>query len=214
MDNQQEGSSQTLHAGGSGYRWKSHLVHEQANEKDLQWEIDDLNRKLRCVQRKQTPSSFDVSSNDDGDASYRERSETLPSESYSYEEERSRKRRRRSPSRRGVGTNVMKKALNQISKSPFTRGIEKAKLPRRFHQPTFTMYNGRTDPVEHVSQFKQKMAVHSRDEALLCRVFPSSLGPMPMRWFDGLRTNSISSFKKLTNHSAPGLLRAVKFLGL
>ena len=60
------------------------------------------------------------------------------------------------------------------------------------------MYNGRTDPVEHVSQFKQKMAIHSQDEALLCKVFPSSLGPMPMRWFDGLRTNSINSFKKLT----------------
>ena len=92
----------------------------------------------------------------------------------------------------------MKKALSQISKSPFTRGIEKAKLPRHFHQPTFTMYNGHTDPVEHVSQFKQKMAVHSQDETLLCRVFPSSLGTMPIRWFDGLRTNSISSFKKLT----------------
>ena len=39
----------------------------------------------------------------------------------------------------GVGTKVMKKALSQISKSPFTRGIEKAKLPRRFHQPTFSM---------------------------------------------------------------------------
>ena len=32
----------------------------------------------------------------------------------------------------------------------------------------------------------------------MCRVFPSSLGPMPMRWFDGLRSNSISSLKKLT----------------
>ena len=42
------------------------------------------------------------------------------------------------------------------------------------------------------------MDVHSQDEALLCRVFPSSLGPMPMRWFDGLKTNSINSFKKLT----------------
>ena len=60
------------------------------------------------------------------------------------------------------------------------------------------MYNGRTDPVEHVSQFKQKMAIHSQDEALLCKVFPSSLGPMSMRWFDRLRTNSINSFKKLT----------------
>ena len=198
MDNQQEGSSQTLHVGGSGYRRRSHLVHKQANEKDLQWEIDDLKKKLRRAQRKQTPSSSDVSSNDDGDASYRKRLETPPSESYSCEEEYSRKRKRRSPSGRGVGTNVMKKALSQIFKSLFTQGIEKAKLPRRFHQPMFTMYNGRTDPVEHVSQFKQKMAVHSQDEALLCRVFPSSLRPMPMRWFDGLRTNSISSFKKLT----------------
>ena len=102
------------------------------------------------------------------------------------------------PSRKGVGTDVMKKVLSQISKLPFTRGIEKVKLPRRFHQPTFAMYNGRTDLVEHVSQFKQKMAVHSQDEALMYKVFPSSLGPMPMRWFDGLRTNSIGSFKKLT----------------
>ena len=92
----------------------------------------------------------------------------------------------------------MKKALSQISKSPFTRGIEKAKLSRRLHQPMFAMYNGRINPVKHVSQFKQKMTVHSQDEALMCRVFPSNLGPMSMRWFDGLKTNSISSFKKLT----------------
>ena len=164
----------------------------------MQREIEDLKKELRRAQRKQTPSSSDVSSNDEGDVSYRECSETPPSESYSYEEEHSHKRRRKSSSGRGVGTKVMKKALSQISKSSFTRGIEKAKLPRRFHQPTFPKYNGHTNPVEHVSQFKQKMAIHSQDEALLCRVFPSSLGPMPMRWFDGLRTNSISSFKKLT----------------
>ena len=136
-------------------------MHEQADGKDLQREIDDLKKRLRRAKRKRTPSSFDVSSNDDEDVSYRKRLETPPSESYSCEEEHFRKRRRRSPSRRGVGTNVMKKALSQISKSPFTRGIEKAKLPRRFHQPMFTIYKGRTDPVEHVSQFKQKMAIHS-----------------------------------------------------
>ena len=164
----------------------------------MQREIDDLKKRLRRAQRKQIPSSSDVSSNDEEDVSYRQRSGTPFSESFSCEEENPHKRRRRSPPGRGVGSNVMKKALNQISKSPFTRGIEKVKPLRCFHQPTFAMYNGRTDPVEHVSQFKQKMAVHSQDEALLCRVFPSSLGLMPMRWFDGLRTNSIGSFKKLT----------------
>ena len=198
MGNQQEGSLQTLHTGGSGYRQRGHLVYEQADEKDLQREIDDLKKRLRRAQRKQTPSSSDVSSNDEEDISYRQRSGTPLSESFSYEEENPYKRRCRSPSGRGVRTNVMKKALSQISKSPFTRGIEKAKLPRRFHQPTFAMYNEHTDLVEHMSQFKQKMAVHSQDEALLCRVFPSSLGPMPIRWFDRLRTKSINSFKKLT----------------
>ena len=42
------------------------------------------------------------------------------------------------------------------------------------------------------------MAIHSKDEALMCKVFPSSLGPVVMRWFNDLRMNSIDSFKKLT----------------
>ena len=92
----------------------------------------------------------------------------------------------------------MTKALNQISKSPFTRRIERATLPRRFHQLTVTIYNGQTNPVEHVSHFNQRMAVHSKDETLMCKVFPSNLGSMAMRWFDGLRANSIDSFKELT----------------
>ena len=62
----------------------------------------------------------------------------------------------------------------------------------------FTMYNGRTDPVEHVSHFNQRMIVHSKDEALMCKVFSFSLRPVAMRWFDGLRANSIDSFKELT----------------
>ena len=161
IDNQREGSLWTINVGRSGYRRRGHLVQEHADENDLQREIADLKKKLRRAQRNQTPSSSDVSSNDEGEDSYRECSETPLSESYSYEEEHSHKKRRKGSSRRGVGTKVMKKALNQISKSPFTRGIEKAKLPKRFHQPTFSMYNGRTDPVEHVSQFKQKMAVYS-----------------------------------------------------
>ena len=42
------------------------------------------------------------------------------------------------------------------------------------------------------------MAVHSKDEVLMCKVFPSSLRPVVMRWFNGLRANSINSFKELT----------------
>ena len=92
----------------------------------------------------------------------------------------------------------MNETLSQVARSPFTRSIEDASLPRRFHQPTFSLYNGQTDPMEHVNHFRQKMAVHSKDEAWMCKIFPSSLGPMAMRWFNGLKANSIDSFKKLT----------------
>ena len=92
----------------------------------------------------------------------------------------------------------MSRALNQISKSPFTCKIEGGRLPRRFTQPTFTMYNGRTDPVEHVSHFNKRMVVHSKNKALMCKVFPFSLGLVAMRWFDSLGVGSIDSFKELT----------------
>ena len=52
--------------------------------------------------------------------------------------------------------------------------------------------------MEHVSQFNQRMAVHSKDEALMCKVFPSSLGSAVMRWFNGLKANSIDSYRQLT----------------
>ena len=89
----------------------------------------------------------------------------------------------------------MSKALDQLSRSPFTRRIEGAALPRRFQQPTFTIYNSNTNPVEHVSQFNQRMAVHSKNEALMCKVFPSSLGPAAIRWFNSLKAESVDSYK-------------------
>ena len=32
----------------------------------------------------------------------------------------------------------------------------------------------------------------------MCKIFPSSLGLVAMRWFNGLRADSINSFKELT----------------
>ena len=92
----------------------------------------------------------------------------------------------------------MSNALCQISKSPFVRRIDRAKLPHCFTQLIFTIYNGRTDPVKHVSHFNQMMAVYSRNEAFMCKVFPSSLGLVAMRWFDALEEGSIGSFKEST----------------
>ena len=176
---------------------KSHVSHAK-NDRDMQREIDELRRELHHVRRRRSPPSFEPSFEETDGASYRQRSRTLPSETFSYEEERHHRRRYKSPPCKGLGNNAMNKAMSQVSKSPFTRNIEDASLPQRFHQSTFTIYNGRTDPIEHVSHFNQRMAVHSKDEALMCKVLPSSLGPVAMRWFNGLKASFIDSLKRLT----------------
>ena len=88
------------------------------------------------------PPNFDVSFEGEKDASYRRRSRTPHSKSFSYEKEHHHKHRYKSLPHRGLGNDAMSKELNQISKSPFTRKIERVTLPWRFHQPTFTIYNG------------------------------------------------------------------------
>ena len=110
--------------------------------KNMQLEIDQLKRELCHAKRKRTSLNSDDYSGDEQDINYRRRSRTPPSESFSYEEEYHRKRWSRSPSCRGVGNDAMSKALNQISRSPFTRKIEDVRFPSRFHQPAFTIYNG------------------------------------------------------------------------
>ena len=107
----------------------------------MQLEINHLRRKLHCKQRRGIPSR------------------TSPNESFSCDKDHHYRRRRRSRSlsHRGLGNDAMSRALCQISKSSFTQRIEGGKLHRWFTQPTFTMYNGRTDHVEHVGHFNQRM---------------------------------------------------------
>ena len=123
----------TTHSSRSHSRVGSHISQRKNNNKAMQLEIDSLKRKLHHAQWKRTPTSFDMSSNDEEDDNYRRRSRTPPSKTFSYDQECHHKCRYKSPPRKGLGNDNMSKALNQISKSPFTGKIEGAKLPRQFH---------------------------------------------------------------------------------
>ncbi|XP_023899323.1 uncharacterized protein LOC112011177 [Quercus suber] len=70
-------------------------------------------------------------------------------------------------------------------------------MPDRFTRPPFNSHDGKTDPVEHVSHYIQMMSLHTRNDALMCKVFPSSLGPTTLRWFNGLHKGSIHDFVEL-----------------
>ena len=136
-----EGSVRTTYTSKSQSRGKSRISHAK-NNRDMQCEIDELKRELCHAQRKRLSPNSKLSYEEADDTSYRRRSRTPPSESFSCDEEYLRRCKYKSPPRKGLGNDAMNKALSQIAKSPFTRNIEDASLPRRFHQPTFTIYNG------------------------------------------------------------------------
>ena len=66
--------------------------------------------------------------------------------------------------------------------------------------------------MEHVIHFNQRMAIHSKNEALMCKVFPFNLGPVTMRWFDGLEEGLIRSFEKLTRAFRARFVMCSRFL--
>ena len=92
---------------------------------------------------------------------------------------------------------TMSRALRRAAWSPFLDDIERDPMPSRFIRPPFNSYDGKSDPVEHISHYIHMMSLHTHNDALMCKVFPSSLGPMALRWFNGLRKGSIHSFAKL-----------------
>ncbi|XP_028085513.1 uncharacterized protein LOC114286527 [Camellia sinensis] len=63
------------------------------------------------------------------------------------------------------------------------------KPPKKFTPPKFTSYDGKSDPM---------MSLWNRDEALMCKVFPSSLGETGLQWFDRLATGSTHGWKQLS----------------
>ena len=136
---------QTTHTNRSQSHGRSHVSHAK-DERDMQREIDELTKKLRRARRRRSILEFESSSEDTDDATYRQRSRTPPSETFSGDKECSGHRRKNeSPTHKGLGNKAMNEVLNQVSKSPFTQKIEGASLPRRFNQPTFSLYNCRTD---------------------------------------------------------------------
>nr|XP_023885520.1 uncharacterized protein LOC111997637 [Quercus suber] len=92
---------------------------------------------------------------------------------------------------------TMSRALRKVARSPFSAGIEQAPMLDKFMRPPFNSYDRKTDPVEHISHYIQMMSLHTHNDTLMFKVFPSSLGPTALRWFNGLWKGSIHNFAEL-----------------
>ena len=80
---------------------------------------------------------------------------------------------------------------------PFLEEIEKADSPRRFSISKLRVYDGISDPAYHVQHYLHSMALWIGNEPLMCKVFPSSLGDLALKWFSRLKPRSICCFREL-----------------
>jgi hypothetical protein len=96
------------------------------------------------------------------------------------------------------GHNPVWKQLQQISYSPFSARIKRARLATKFSPPNLVSYDGKSDSMGHLSHYRQSMALYNGNYAFMCRIFPSSLGEVTLRWFDRLEHGSICSWRELS----------------
>ena len=69
--------------------------------------------------------------------------------------------------------------------------------PRGFVTPSFSMYDGSSDPYVHMLHFNQAMILNAGNDRLLCKVFPTSLKGPALAWFHKFPRRSINSFREL-----------------
>ena len=69
--------------------------------------------------------------------------------------------------------------------------------PRGFVILPFAMYDGSSDPYDHMLHFNQAMILNIGNDRLLCKVFPASLKGPALAWFHKLQRGSLNSFSEL-----------------
>ena len=89
------------------------------------------------------------------------------------------------------------RGLEDMLSSPLGQHILSYEPPRGFVIPPFAMYEGSSDPYNHMLYFNQAMILSVGNDCLLCKVFPANLKGPALAWFHKLSRGSINSFSEL-----------------
>ena len=81
--------------------------------------------------------------------------------------------------------------------SPLGQHILNYEPPRGFFMPTFVMFDGSSDPYDHMLHYNQELTLNADNDHMLYKVFPTNLQGPALGWFHKLPCNSINSFNKL-----------------
>ncbi|XP_059670852.1 uncharacterized protein LOC132316387 [Cornus florida] len=100
------------------------------------------------------------------------------------------------PSRFSKENEALRSSARNVA-SPFTDEILNAPNPKKFSMPIFILFDGTTDPIDHIYHIQLKMALNTNNDSLMCKCFPTSLAGPALNWFKNLSQGSIASFQDL-----------------
>ncbi|GKV05317.1 hypothetical protein SLEP1_g17345 [Rubroshorea leprosula] len=80
--------------------------------------------------------------------------------------------------------------------------ITQEPYPPGFRMPQFETYDGTKDPDDHLHAFFSIMQAQNASDALMCKMFPSTLRGNARTWYHTLRPNSINAYAELATSFA------------
>ncbi|XP_068479118.1 uncharacterized protein [Phaseolus vulgaris] len=84
-----------------------------------------------------------------------------------------------------------------VRRHPFSETIIETPLPDNWKSLTIEKYDGSTDPDEHVAIYTTQISLYTWNDAILCRVFPTTLKGAALSWFTRLPPLSVDCFDTL-----------------
>ncbi|XP_024023430.1 uncharacterized protein LOC112092197 [Morus notabilis] len=81
----------------------------------------------------------------------------------------------------------------------FTENIIQVPLPDKYKSPPIPLYDGRSDPDDHLEVYTGHMVLHGYPKEVMCRAFRNHLSDSARRWFRSLKPNCITSWDDLKN---------------
>ncbi|XP_010259737.1 PREDICTED: uncharacterized protein LOC104599072 [Nelumbo nucifera] len=81
----------------------------------------------------------------------------------------------------------------------FTPDIIFEPLPQHFKAPTLEMYDGTSDPDDHLESFRALMILYGYSDVLTCRTFQATFRGAAHHWFSNPPPRSISSWEQFAN---------------
>ena len=96
-----------------------------------------------------------------------------------------------------TGDDDLRKPFKETTRSPFTQRIVQFSAPGYVMPLNMRLYDGTTDPSEHLTRFSGAGQHGDWPMPIWCRMFQQTLDGVAAGWFDRLEPNSIDSWGEL-----------------